>query len=48
VGSVWEADRIYVLDHGAIVEQGDQLSLMAADGICAQLVTWQASAHRSA
>ena len=48
MASVREADRIYVLDHGAIVEEGDHSSLMAVDGIYAQLFTLQASAYQSA
>lgn len=48
MASVREADRIYVLDHGAIVEQGDHRALMAVDGIYAQLFTLQASAYQSA
>ena len=48
MASVREADRIYVLDHGAMVEHGDHPSLMAADGIYAQLFTLQASAYQSA
>lgn len=47
MASVREADRIYVLDHGVVVEQGDHGSLMAADGIYAQLFTLQASAYQS-
>ena len=46
MASVREADRIYVLDHGAVVEQGDHATLMAADGIYAQLFTLQASAYQ--
>jgi ATP-binding cassette subfamily B protein len=46
MASVREADRIYVLDHGALVEQGDHATLMAADGIYAQLFTLQASAYQ--
>ncbi|HEY0536652.1 MAG TPA: ABC transporter ATP-binding protein [Actinoplanes sp.] len=45
MASVREADRIYVLDHGAVVEEGDHGTLMAADGIYAQLFTLQASAY---
>ncbi len=36
------ADRIYVLDHGQISEQGDHETLMTLDG----LYTLQASAYR--
>ena len=32
MASVREADRIYVLDHGAVVEEGDHAVLMAATG----------------
>jgi ATP-binding cassette subfamily B protein len=45
MASVREADRIYVLDHGTVVEEGDHTTLMAADGIYAQLFTLQASAY---
>jgi ATP-binding cassette subfamily B protein len=48
MASVREADRIYVLDHGRVVEQGDHSSLISADGIYAQLFTLQASAYQSA
>jgi len=48
MASVRDADRIYVLDHGAIVEEGDHSSLMASGGIYAQLFTLQASAYQSA
>ncbi|WP_067506278.1 ABC transporter ATP-binding protein [Actinoplanes sp. TFC3] len=46
MASVREADRIYVLDHGEVVEQGDHAALMAADGLYAQLFTLQASAYQ--
>jgi ATP-binding cassette subfamily B protein len=46
MASVREADRIYVLDHGALAEEGDHATLMAADGIYAQLFTLQASAYQ--
>jgi ATP-binding cassette subfamily B protein len=45
---VREADRIYVLDHGAVVEQGDHEQLMATAGRYADLFTLQASAYQSA
>ncbi|AGL15424.1 ABC transporter ATP-binding protein [Actinoplanes sp. N902-109] len=48
MASVREADRIYVLDHGEVVEQGDHPALMAADGLYAQLFTLQASAYQTA
>jgi ATP-binding cassette subfamily B protein len=48
MASVREADRIYVLDHGAVVEEGNHATLMAAEGIYAQLFTLQASAYQSA
>jgi ATP-binding cassette subfamily B protein len=48
MASVREADRIFVLDHGAVVEEGDHAALMAASGIYAQLFTLQASAYQSA
>ncbi|WP_436522165.1 ABC transporter ATP-binding protein [Actinoplanes sp. HUAS TT8] len=48
MASVREADRIYVLDHGTIVEEGDHEELMAAAGLYSQLFTLQASAYQSA
>jgi len=48
MASVREADRIYVLDHGSVVEEGDHPELMAAGGLYAQLFTLQASAYQSA
>ncbi len=42
LASVRYADRIYVLDHGEITEQGDHATLMSLDG----LYTLQSSAYR--
>ncbi|TMR07930.1 ATP-binding cassette domain-containing protein, partial [Nonomuraea zeae] len=39
LASVRYADRIYVLDHGKITEQGDHATLMALDGLYADLYT---------
>jgi ATP-binding cassette, subfamily B, bacterial len=46
MASVREADRIFVLDHGALVEEGDHESLMALNGTYANLFTLQASAYQ--
>ncbi|MBU2670946.1 ABC transporter ATP-binding protein/permease [Actinoplanes bogorensis] len=48
MASVREADRIYVLDHGVLAEQGGHAELMEAGGIYAQMFTLQASAYQSA
>ena len=48
MASVREADRIYVLDHGTVAEQGRHEDLMAVNGIYAQLFTLQASAYQPA
>ena len=48
MASVREADRIFVLDHGAVVEEGDHSSLMSRGGIYAQMFTLQASAYQNA
>ncbi|WP_344237751.1 ABC transporter ATP-binding protein [Actinocorallia libanotica] len=46
LASVRHADRVYVLDQGKIVEQGDHASLMAAGGLYAELYGLQAEAYR--
>jgi ATP-binding cassette, subfamily B, bacterial len=38
---VQQADRIIVLDHGRIVEQGTHASLMHANGVYARLAALQ-------
>jgi ATP-binding cassette, subfamily B, bacterial len=43
--TVRTADRIYVLDHGRVVEQGDHDELMALGGQYAELFHLQASAY---
>jgi ATP-binding cassette subfamily B protein len=43
--SVRSADRIYVLDHGEIVESGDHAALMELGGTYAELFTLQAAAY---
>jgi ATP-binding cassette subfamily B protein len=45
LASVRHADRIYVLDHGRIVEHGRHDQLMANGGLYADLYTLQASAY---
>ncbi|MEV5324556.1 ABC transporter ATP-binding protein [Nonomuraea sp. NPDC052634] len=46
LASVRYADRIYVLDHGEVTEQGDHDTLMALNGLYADLYTLQAAAYR--
>lgn len=46
LASVRYADRIYVLDHGKIAEQGTHDALMSLNGLYADLYTLQASAYR--
>jgi ATP-binding cassette subfamily B protein/ATP-binding cassette subfamily C protein len=46
MASVQHADRIYVLDHGRVIEQGDHDRLMAESGLYAELYGLQASAYR--
>ncbi|GGL21071.1 multidrug ABC transporter permease [Sphaerisporangium melleum] len=48
LASVRYADRIYVLDHGRVAEQGTHEELMTLGGIYAELYTLQASAYDSA
>jgi ATP-binding cassette, subfamily B, bacterial len=43
--TVRNADRIYVLDRGRVVEAGSHAELMAESGIYAELFTMQASAY---
>ncbi len=45
LASVRYADRIYVLDHGKVVEEGTHERLMALDGIYAELYNLQAQAY---
>jgi ATP-binding cassette subfamily B protein/ATP-binding cassette subfamily C protein len=45
LASVRHADRIYVLDHGRVIEEGDHGTLMELDGLYAELYTLQASAY---
>ena len=46
MASVQHADRIYVLDHGRVIEEGEHDRLMAAGGLYADLYSLQASAYR--
>ncbi|MGI5273940.1 ABC transporter ATP-binding protein [Nonomuraea sp. CA-218870] len=46
LASVRHADRIYVLKHGKVTEQGDHETLIALNGLYAELYTLQASAYR--
>ncbi len=46
--SVRSADRIYVLDDGAVVEAGSHDELMTVDGLYAELFTLQAAAYLDA
>jgi ATP-binding cassette subfamily B protein/ATP-binding cassette subfamily C protein len=45
MASVQHADRIYVLDHGRVIEQGDHDELMALGGLYADLYGLQAAAY---
>jgi ABC-type multidrug transport system fused ATPase/permease subunit len=44
--SVREADRIYVLEDGAVVEHGSHEELVARDGLYTEMFSLQASAYR--
>ncbi|MDQ0316971.1 ABC transporter transmembrane domain-containing protein [Amorphus orientalis] len=48
LATVLAADRILVLDHGEIVEDGDHQSLVARDGLYARLARLQFAAAREA
>jgi len=45
LASVRHADRIYVLDHGHVIEHGNHEQLLANGGLYADLYTLQASAY---
>ncbi len=44
--SVRSADRIFVLDHGRMVETGNHDELMGTGGLYAELFTLQAAAYQ--
>ncbi|REE95136.1 ABC transporter ATP-binding protein [Thermomonospora umbrina] len=46
LASVRYADRIYVLEQGKVIEEGDHDALMATGGLYAELYALQASAYR--
>ncbi|WP_243712727.1 ATP-binding cassette domain-containing protein [Actinomadura sp. 6K520] len=45
LASVRYADRIYVLEHGKVIEEGDHAALMARGGVYADLYSLQAAAY---
>ncbi|MEU8797562.1 ABC transporter ATP-binding protein [Spirillospora sp. NPDC048819] len=45
LASVRHADRIYVLEHGQVIEEGDHTALMARGGLYADLYSLQAAAY---
>ncbi|CNF69913.1 ABC-type multidrug transport system%2C ATPase and permease component [Mycobacterium tuberculosis] len=45
LASVRYADRIYVLEHGEVIEEGDHAALMARGGLYADLYSLQAAAY---
>lgn len=47
LASVRYADRIYVLDHGKVIEHGTHYELIALHGVYADLYNLQAQAYRS-
>ncbi|GAA2416257.1 ABC transporter ATP-binding protein [Actinomadura vinacea] len=47
LASVRHADRIYVLEQGKVIEEGDHARLMALDGLYAELYRLQAAAYRA-
>ena len=48
LASVRYADRIYVLEHGKVIEEGDHAALMALGGVYADLYSLQAAAYSAA
>ena len=48
LASVRHADRIYVLEHGRVIEEGDHAALMASGGVYAGLYSLQAAAYGAA